>query len=467
MAESLSETAAAAVVTAATGQSDLPNAPSGPAPVSSGVNHIVRPSQLAGSGSSRTGEGASSSTPGIKSSVPAGTGASTASSSSASAPSGGSGTNNTSAATQQTSVAAATSKGKGAAAPTSSNTLSSSSGDQQPGGSSHQHRPSTVRRSSAAVPIQQTTSSPPPYSWVQSHQQQRSSVSVAGSSYPLDEPDQAIEGAGYNWSARNQATWSGPVPLLVRRVSTSGGGSTRYAGSLNRRSGRQHPPASSSLRLVNGGPAANGYPSSEEELTSPARHRRHLHQQQQQHLLGLNGRSDELGYYGGQAGSSGGVSGYTYTSVRTCSDSLVTALEDEASTSSFVPDYLVAGADDMNFINKDNAAGGSAAGSFVAGGGRVHFSNSAAGGDDVSLYGTPKEEAGPGPGPANMGGEPKPSFIRNQLQALFQPTDNKLAMKLFGSKKALMKERIRQKAAGHWIIHPCSNFRFVPVTSII
>lgn len=35
------------------------------------------------------------------------------------------------------------------------------------------------------------------------------------------------------------------------------------------------------------------------------------------------------------------------------------------------------------------------------------------------------------------------------------------AMKLFGSKKALMKERIRQKNAGHWIIHPCSNFRYV------
>lgn len=55
--------------------------------------------------------------------------------------------------------------------------------------------------------------------------------------------------------------------------------------------------------------------------------------------------------------------------------------------------------------------------------------------------------------------ESKPSFLRNQLQNLFQPTDNKLAMKLFGSKKALMKERIRQKNAGHWIIHPCSNFR--------
>ena len=56
----------------------------------------------------------------------------------------------------------------------------------------------------------------------------------------------------------------------------------------------------------------------------------------------------------------------------------MTALEDEASTSSFVPDYLVAGADDMNFINKENAAaeGGSAARSLVDGGGRVHFSNS-------------------------------------------------------------------------------------------
>ncbi|GIX92631.1 ion_trans_N domain-containing protein [Caerostris darwini] len=73
--------------------------------------------------------------------------------------------------------------------------------------------------------------------------------------------------------------------------------------------------------------------------------------------------------------------------------------------------------------------------------------------DDVSLYGTPKEEIGPGISEAKAG------FMRNQLEALFQPSDNKLAMKLFGSKKALMKERIRQKAAGHWIIHPCSKFR--------
>ena len=86
------------------------------------------------------------------------------------------------------------------------------------------------------------------------------------------------------------------------------------------------------------------------------------------------------------------------------------------------------------------------------GSGKVHF-----GVDDVSLYGTPKEELGPG----LPGQEVKQSFLKNQLQALFQPTDNKLAMKLFGSKKALMKERIRQKAAGHWVIHPCSSFRWV------
>lgn len=115
----------------------------------------------------------------------------------------------------------------------------------------------------------------------------------------------------------------------------------------------------------------------------------------------------------------------------TCTDSLVTALDDETL---LIADFL---SNDMNY----------------KGSGKVHF-----GVDDVSLYGTPKEEPGPTPlGSAEAG---KQSFLKNQLQALFQPTDNKLAMKLFGSKKALMKERIRQKAAGHWVIHPCSSFRF-------
>lgn len=83
---------------------------------------------------------------------------------------------------------------------------------------------------------------------------------------------------------------------------------------------------------------------------------------------------------------------------------------------------------------------------------QVHF-------DDVSLYGTPKEEPLPSM-PSSME-KPSSNFLKNQLQAWFQPTDNRLAMKLFGSKKALVKERIRQKTAGHWVIHPCSSFRWV------
>lgn len=81
---------------------------------------------------------------------------------------------------------------------------------------------------------------------------------------------------------------------------------------------------------------------------------------------------------------------------------------------------------------------------------QVHF-------DDVSLYGTPKEELLPNI--QTISEKMSSNFLKNQLQSWFQPTDNRLAMKLFGSKKALVKERIRQKTAGHWVIHPCSSFR--------
>ncbi|UJR29726.1 hypothetical protein I4U23_017275 [Adineta vaga] len=52
------------------------------------------------------------------------------------------------------------------------------------------------------------------------------------------------------------------------------------------------------------------------------------------------------------------------------------------------------------------------------------------------------------------------STIVNYFMDLLKPSDNKLAMKLFGSRKGLLKERLRQQRAGHCIIHPCSNFRF-------
>ena len=52
------------------------------------------------------------------------------------------------------------------------------------------------------------------------------------------------------------------------------------------------------------------------------------------------------------------------------------------------------------------------------------------------------------------------SAIVNYFMDLLKPSDNKLAMKLFGSKKGVLKERMRQQRSGHCIIHPCSNFRF-------
>jgi hypothetical protein len=51
------------------------------------------------------------------------------------------------------------------------------------------------------------------------------------------------------------------------------------------------------------------------------------------------------------------------------------------------------------------------------------------------------------------------STIVNYFMDLLKPSDNKLAMKLFGSRKGVLKERLRQQRAGHCIIHPCSTFR--------
>ena len=93
-------------------------------------------------------------------------------------------------------------------------------------------------------------------------------------------------------------------------------------------------------------------------------------------------------------------------------------------------------------------------------------------GDETSLYGTPKEEL---PDPVrNGGGETgsaissqgktgrlKTDKLKEQILNFFQPSDNKLAMKLFGNKNALIKEKMRHKRVGNWVIHPCSNFRWV------
>lgn len=53
----------------------------------------------------------------------------------------------------------------------------------------------------------------------------------------------------------------------------------------------------------------------------------------------------------------------------------------------------------------------------------------------------------------------KQSFIKKRLWTMLEPNDNKLSLKLFGSKRGILKEKRRLKAAGFFIIHPCSSFR--------
>jgi len=57
--------------------------------------------------------------------------------------------------------------------------------------------------------------------------------------------------------------------------------------------------------------------------------------------------------------------------------------------------------------------------------------------------------------------------VREKLISMIQASDNKLAMKLFGNRNALMKERLRHRAANNWIIHPCSDFRCVLLPSLV
>ncbi|XP_048247984.1 potassium/sodium hyperpolarization-activated cyclic nucleotide-gated channel 4-like isoform X3 [Haliotis rufescens] len=83
-------------------------------------------------------------------------------------------------------------------------------------------------------------------------------------------------------------------------------------------------------------------------------------------------------------------------------------------------------------------------------------------GDETSLYGTPKEELLPNSTDSNAGDSKSSptTFLKDQILTFFQPSDNKLAMKLFGNKNALLKEKMRHRKVGNWVIHPCSNFRF-------
>lgn len=81
----------------------------------------------------------------------------------------------------------------------------------------------------------------------------------------------------------------------------------------------------------------------------------------------------------------------------------------------------------------------------------------------IGLCGQPSTVIGQGlsGGASDDLNEPKAtySYLKSYFVSMLQPSDNKLAMKLFGSKKGVLKEKLRQQEVGHWIIHPCSNFR--------
>ena len=80
-------------------------------------------------------------------------------------------------------------------------------------------------------------------------------------------------------------------------------------------------------------------------------------------------------------------------------------------------------------------------------------------GDNASLFGMTKDEAIGIEIEPTKSGTLTTNYLKDQLVSFFQPSDNKLAMKLFGNRNALLKEKMRQKATGNWVIHPCSDFR--------
>ena len=48
---------------------------------------------------------------------------------------------------------------------------------------------------------------------------------------------------------------------------------------------------------------------------------------------------------------------------------------------------------------------------------------------------------------------------RAYLKTLFHVQDNKISLKLFGSKRGVREEQERQEKIGYYVIHPCSIFR--------
>lgn len=57
--------------------------------------------------------------------------------------------------------------------------------------------------------------------------------------------------------------------------------------------------------------------------------------------------------------------------------------------------------------------------------------------------------------------------VLSRLMTVFEPSKNRLSMKIFGSEKAVLKERLRQQSLRVWVIHPCSKFRCLRVQILL
>ena len=51
-------------------------------------------------------------------------------------------------------------------------------------------------------------------------------------------------------------------------------------------------------------------------------------------------------------------------------------------------------------------------------------------------------------------------IVKKKVHGLFHVWDNRLAMKMFGSRNGIQREEERRKNCKHWVIHPCSKFRY-------
>ena len=63
--------------------------------------------------------------------------------------------------------------------------------------------------------------------------------------------------------------------------------------------------------------------------------------------------------------------------------------------------------------------------------------------------------------------ETRRDYRRTLFKDIFHVWDNRLALKLFGGRRAVILEKERQEKCPHLVIHPCSKFRYARMPLLI